>query len=302
MTKKELEKLKEYIKANGSLSNNFGSYSKLYSMTTENIYGFLNRFDLKNKRVLTVAGSGDQILNCYSLGADEVISFDINPLCDLQARLKMDAVRCLGYTDFISFFGIISDNNKSFFDPKVFDKFKYSLDNDVYDLFNYIINEYDRNPQRSIYFEFDNTLKLMKKLNHYINPNNYRELSYILDTKKSDFLNVNVDNLPEVLDGEKFDLILLSNISDYIHYVYYDNSIERFKELIDKLTDNLNLYGTIQIGYIYSRYYREEDVSRFRFNKTRNEVFPNYIYHSNFVDSYYNDGTYDKIITYQKLK
>ena len=58
----------------------------------------------------------------------------------------------------------------------------------------------------------------------------------------------------------------------------------------------------MQVGYIYSRYGRGEDVSNFHINKYRHESFPTSVFHSKFVSSYYNDGTYDKIITYQKLK
>ena len=67
MTKKELEEVKKHLIKSKSLNYDFGSYSKIYNMTTENIFGFLNHYDLKGKRILTVAGSGDQRLNAYSI-------------------------------------------------------------------------------------------------------------------------------------------------------------------------------------------------------------------------------------------
>ena len=98
------------------------------------------------------------------------------------------------------------------------------------------------------------------------------------------------------------DMILLSNISDYTHHIYDKDDLENYRILIDRLMDNLNLYGIMQVGYIYSFYGRGEDVSDFHVNKKRQEYFPTSIFHSCFVPSYYNDGSYDKVITYQKLK
>lgn len=303
MTKKEVEKLIEYINIKGFLNCDFKGYSRMYRMTTENISGFLNKFDLRNKKVLTVAGSGDQRLNCYSLGAKDVTCFDVNPLSELHLKLKDSALENLSYREFIKFMGIImEDNTNHFLNSDLFDKIKNSLDDDAYEFYNYLVNGFRRDPSKNLYYDFDYDIRKIRNLNSYLIKDNYYKLAGSLGDKDINFINVNVANLPEVLDGEKFDLILLSNISDYIHYVYEEDSLEKYRELVDKLIDNLNLYGTIQVGYIYSRYQRGEDVSKFHINDSRNKVFPNYIFHSSFVNSFYNDGSYDKIITYQKIK
>ena len=80
MTKSEIQRIIEYVNIKGFLNSDFKGYSRIYRLTTENISGFLNKYDLKDKKILTVAGSGDQRLNCYSLGAKEVTCFDVNPL------------------------------------------------------------------------------------------------------------------------------------------------------------------------------------------------------------------------------
>lgn len=299
MTKSELDKIIEYINIKGFLPDNFANYSRLYSMTTENIYGFLNKYDLKDKKILTVAGSGDQRLNAYLLGASEVTCFDVNSLCDFQLKLKDTAIKSLDYDSYLDFFGLTKNK---FFDSLIFDELKNYLDDETYYFYDFLINRFYRGPKKGVYYDFDNNVNIQRNFNNYLDLDGYNKLSAILDTKNVNFINSSIDNLPEILGDEKFDMILLSNISDYIHQVYQDDYLERFKEIINRLTDNLNLYGTIQVGYIYSRYKRGEDVSNFHFNAIRNKVFPNFIFHSCFVDSYYNDGTYDKIITYQKLK
>lgn len=168
--------------------------------------------------------------------------------------------------------------------------------------YDFIVNNSYNIKTDSIYYDFNNKLSLMEKMNSYINPKRYNKLSSILREKQIEFFNIDIDNLPELLKGEKFDLILLSNISDYIHLIYKENDLERYRDLIDRLEDLLNLYGIIQVGYIYSIYSRLSDVSKFHINLYRHKYFPTDKFHTMFVDSYYNDGTYDKVITYQKFK
>ena len=60
--------------------NNFNSLSKIYSFTTENISGYFEQLQFTNKDVLTVAASGDHIINSFYKGAKTAIGFDINYL------------------------------------------------------------------------------------------------------------------------------------------------------------------------------------------------------------------------------
>lgn len=299
MTKVELEQLKELLK-DSSFANNFGMFCRVYNMTTENIFGFLNNYDLRDKKVLTVAGSGDQRLNSYLLGASDVTCFDINPLTELNMELKDRALETLSLDEFLDFFGIVNGyyDENSVLDFRLFDKFSILLDSDTYDFYNYVIQN---NKGKDIYFDGDD-LNVIEKINGYLNYENYLKLQNIIKNKKIKFIDTDIHSLPDRLNGEKFDMILLSNISDYTHHIYEEDDLKRFRELIDKLMDNLKLYGIMQVGYIYSRYGRGEDVSNFHINKYRHESFPTSVFHSKFVSSYYNDGTYDKIITYQKLK
>lgn len=299
MTKVELEQLKELLK-DSSFANNFGMFCRVYNMTTENIFDFLNNYDLRDKKVLTVAGSGDQRLNSYLLGASDVTCFDINPLTELNMELKDRALETLSLDEFLDFFGIVNGyyDENSVLDFRLFDKFSILLDSDTYDFYNYVIQN---NKGKDIYFDGDD-LNVIEKMNGYLNYENYLKLQNIIKNKKIKFIDTDIHSLPDRLNGEKFDMILLSNISDYTHHIYEEDDLKRFRELIDKLMDNLKLYGIMQVGYIYSRYGRGEDVSNFHINKYRHESFPTSVFHSKFVSSYYNDGTYDKIITYQKLK
>ena len=303
MTKEYLLETKDYLEKYGSLGNYFRDFSKLYIMTTENINGFLSKYDLKDKSVLSVAGSGDQRLNSYMLGAKNVTVFDINPLTELHISLKDTAIKHINYEKFIYFFDIYSNKyNKEFdsLDGRIFREFKDYLDQETYEFYDYIINKSIYLKCRDIYADFDNELSTLKKMNNYLSLKSYYELRKKIKDKKINYIKSDIDELPEKLEGKKYDVILLSNISDYIHHVYPGNDIERFRELIERLKDNLNVNGIMQVGYIYSKYYRGDDVSEFHINDERHKYFPNFEFGVDFVDSYYDDGTYDKIITYKK--
>ena len=68
--------------------NNFNNLSQIYSFTTENIAGYFEYLDFTNKNVLTVAASGDHIINAFYKGAEEVYGFDINYLALIFTELK----------------------------------------------------------------------------------------------------------------------------------------------------------------------------------------------------------------------
>ena len=50
---------------------------------------------------------------------------------------------------------------------------------------------------------------------------------------------------------KEYDFITLSNIILYAHYMYKENHLQKFKELIGELSKNLNINGNIVVGYLY---------------------------------------------------
>ena len=88
--------------------NNFNSLSQIYSFTTENIAGYFEYLDFTNKNILTVAASGDHIINAFYKGAKQVYGFDINYLAWYHFILKYTAIKVLSYEEFMQMF--VSDN------------------------------------------------------------------------------------------------------------------------------------------------------------------------------------------------
>ena len=268
-----VEKAKMQIEQFGDLSILFSNCCKLYCMTTENISGFLKKYDLKDKKVLTVAGSGDHRLNSFLMGASDVVSFDVND----------------------------EDRHDHILDPEMFQKIEEYLEEDTCSFFHFLLFESDV-VHNCVYHPFDNSLKKQKQLNSYLTPDSYYKLRSILQKKNNRFVNVGIDHLADFLAGEKFDAILLSNISDYAQLISYRDSLGNYKRIIDQLSSLLNEDGIMQVGYIYSRYSSYNSFSDFRVNRCRTKYFPIGEYQIEFFDSYYGDGTYDKSIVYQKVK
>lgn len=291
------ETVDKIIKSKTTLSNEFGEYSKVYHATTENIKGFLTQFDLTNKKVLTVQGSCDQLLNAYSLGADSVTCFDINPLSKNQANLKIASMHSLTYEEYVDYFF----NDKKMFDIELYKKIRENLDEETKELYDYLYLNYQSALFKVIYYNFKPDINQMKRMNEYLDEEKFYKLAEIIKHKHNEFIKSDVTDLREHLEDRKFDFILLSNISDSIEQIYDKDSLKQYKRLIHGLSKNLNKYGIIQVGYIYDYYsYRNKGI--FSNKEERQKIFTTDEFHTTFVESYrYHDNS-DAVITYQKLR
>lgn len=288
------------LKCNKSLSSEFGKYSRIYFHTTENIIGFLRCFDLKDKDILTVAGSGDQMLNAYLMGAKNVTCFDINPLAFAQVQLKRGAVCSLSYDEYLDFF---FGNNC--LDWHLFEKSQGYLDENTLELFDYLYSNYT--PQEiynSIYYRIPYDIDNIRRMNGYLDRDNYAKLGMILKEKTPTFIESDITQLKSRIGQLKFDMILFSNISDSINKIYTGDDLEilkKYKRLIHSFIKSLNSFGTIQVGYIYDYYIKGQD-SLFACNSKRNIIFTSDEFHGINVESYRWHSDSDEVIIYQKTK
>ena len=94
--------LAKYVLGNLCLRNEL--YKRIYPFTTENINGYINYFDLKNKSLLTVGSSGDQILNAYKNRCRDITLLHLHPYAKYYINLKIAGILSLSYQEFIEFF------------------------------------------------------------------------------------------------------------------------------------------------------------------------------------------------------
>lgn len=288
---------------NHGLSDDFERFCRMYVMTTENIREFLTQYDLEDKSVLCIAGSGDQMLNAYALGAKNVTLFDVNPLAFSQAKLKKAAVTTLTYEEFERFFS--PEHKKTLFNLYLFDKISECLDDNTEKLFRTVFTKHPgMDAFMNFYFRFYANFQKQKDLNYYLyEEENYKKLQAIIENKPLKFIETPVTELKDNIKNDLFDYILLSNISDSIEKIYDTNSLKKFKRLIHSLSKNLNKDGLIQAGYIYSLYSSSDDsIPIFANDEMREKIFTPDEFKSQLVTSYRFYSDKDKIITWEKKK
>ena len=118
-----------------NLCNN-GSYRKekfllIYPFTTENINAYLDMFSLKDKSLLTVGSSGDQVFNAILKGCKDITLFDICPFAKEYYYLKKAAILLMDKNEYAKFFcyrnypSLFSKNKNSFLESKFYKLLAY---------------------------------------------------------------------------------------------------------------------------------------------------------------------------------
>lgn len=230
------------------------NFDRIYSFTTENIFGYLKHFDLDNKKTLTVGSSGDQVLNMFYKGCRDITLIDINSFSKFYLYLKISAILSLNYTEFKSFFfihGNTSYYNNEFFSKETFNKIKVTLrmlDYESYLFFDELFTLFDSKTIKQYLLNCDESRnKVICEYNLYIrNRNTYYK---IRDLLKKELYNFNLNFINQDIfkfdSNNKYDNIFLSNLSTYY-------GIDKLKLLLDKLNDNLNINGKILISYLWN--------------------------------------------------
>lgn len=280
-------------------------FGKIYTFTTENISGYIDYFDLKNKSLLTVGSSGDQILNAYLKGCRELTLFDLNEFAEVYTHLKIAAIATLNYYEFQTFFfrlGLNEYENKEMFSKEIYTKIKPFLKKSNYEaymFFDEIINNYDKDQIRfSLFNDNEYRNSVIKDFNDYLkNEQNYNTLKSIINDISFKYINGNIFTTKL---NEKYDNIFLSNICTY-------NSLKRLKKLLETLKENnLNLDGSILLGYLWnigynSDYYEDNWKEIYKMPVTR-EVLKDYITESHTLYSKAEvlRGTNDLVLIHRK--
>ena len=92
-----------------------GEFFRLYSSSTENIKGYLPKFELSERKLWTLGSSFDHPINAALAGCREIKILDICPQTTIFSYLKRAALNTLKRQEFIRFFSIYltePDRNK----------------------------------------------------------------------------------------------------------------------------------------------------------------------------------------------
>ena len=219
-------------------------FNSIYPFTSENIAGYMKDLDLTGKKVVTVTGSTDHILNAILLGATEITTFDINPLTKPYMDLKISALKNLSYEDFIKLLLFESNIN---LDYSIISSLDMSDESKMFWLEQ--LSKFDNNGielRNSSLFNtkyFNPNSKLWQNL--YLEKNKYNLLKQQLKDVNITFINTSLKDLK--FDGN-FDYMFLSNISDYLSLMYNSDVLRKYRDLLYEFQKRVD---TIYFAYLY---------------------------------------------------
>lgn len=221
-----------------------GRFDSIYPFTTENIAAYMNSLDLTNKKIITVTGSSDHIINAILKGCNNITTFDINPLTKHYMDLKLSAIESLTYKQFLDF--LLYDTKDSL-NINIINKLDMPSDSK-----EFWIKELKKNNNDGMLLKKSELFNLkyfdiQDKINHnlYLNEKNYDIIKKRIESVKIKFINSSVTDL---VINEKYDYMFLSNISDYLNTFYDGNELINYKNLIFKF---LNKIKYIYFAYLY---------------------------------------------------
>lgn len=258
MLKKDIYNAQIIVSGNAQkrTTETFHQHSFIYKTTNENFKLYKHWYEDKDK-ILTVEGSGDQILNAIAMGATKITAFDISSFPRYFSDLKLCALLTLKQEEFEQFFYQLSTYDQEFNDEiffKIAQNIKdINLNNHSFNqsilfwesLFNFF-DGYDiyNSPLFSSEFYSYSSVKTKNLFIEHINYNRLKSL--ILNVQ----INHIVDNITNLVTDskDKYDLINLSNIIDYPLDESNKVSLDKYKSLLQSLPLN---NGGIALTYLF---------------------------------------------------
>ena len=235
------------------------SIEKVYPFSNEKLMECFKYLKGIGNKVLTVGSSGDQALTALYYGAKDITVADANLYTKYYTDYKMAAIKNLSADDFHHYFVLM----KSPFCKDVFTKIFHDLSKDSQTFWGTIFMEEndelelpprirpEETPVRNrLWNDFYRMEEMKDSLFDFENYDKYEELQEIL--KKGDFslkfINADFSEFPDIAK-DKYDLILLSNVFDYVRDI---DDCATFSRVVNKLyDDHLNEDGKMQILYAF---------------------------------------------------
>ena len=282
----------------------------LYPFTTENIDGYIKKFHLKDKSLLTVGSSFDQVLNAALFDCKDITLLDICPFTKYYAYLKMASLLELNRDEFFRFLRY-KNYPKTFKDnPLLYNKEDYQkivktlclLDYESYLFWDELLQNYEPKTIRNeLFYSYEeDKQRVMETINPYLRIDyNYEETKKKIKKVKLEIIQA---DLFKVRLTRSFDTIWLSNIGT--HLMHHD----KIMEMIEKMSVYLNENGKMLMSYLYNtdEAYRTKYCPIYDFRVTFEELKeynPELISFIGMHSIAFNDDrTKDSILVYEKKK
>lgn len=302
----DIEGAMSLVKRRFCISDDFERYNSIYAFTNENLNGYFSRLDMPNKAILAPAGSGDYIFDVFLRKAASIETFDINRLTKYYIALKQAAIKTLDYDEFIHFFcrdfGYFHT-----FNHDTYQKIRKQLTEKDIIFWDALYSKWNGHKirQSHLFFSTEETLPFLKKAVLYLQPKYYLELKRKLINhdvfSEENFKNINMKNIQQHY-SKQFDIILFSNIPDYLYEIFPTNQIQTFKKWLEQDIDGmLKKDGIVCAAYLFWHYFKNrKNIPLINQQNIRDKYFKD-TYEEWLIDnSSIEDSTNDKILIYRK--
>lgn len=216
----DMNSIEEDIKNTISFINGktIKGYGRIYSSSNEDILDLYADIDFKNKNVLSVLASGDQAFMAYLKGATSVDLFDVNKLTLYYYYLRIWTMKY-----FHTFYA--EPYLCKLFIEKLISKVRAESDIEFscFEYWRIFLKQLEDHDLRKLFFSLSTIIQLSDE--------ELKRLCNSLKKKKSTFYNVDISS--EINIQKKYDIIITSNIPDWIYSS--DESLKKYKENIDRL-------------------------------------------------------------------
>lgn len=261
---------------NFNYKEDFNKFSSIYKFSNENISAYFHHLQNKEK-VLTVIGSGGQILNSLLAGTRNFDCFDISIFPEYYLQLQIASILALSKEEYLEYY--LEDDREMLFSNEIYEKVSQKLKGKYKDFWDTL---YDFNEGIDIYnsllFKYDLCIKKnVLENNPYLHDKNYQKLKSILQTENIK-MNIALADITKVKFTKEYDLVNLSNI-----LTYYINDIQ---EYIKFLKNNFSLKNNGEIINYF--FHMKPDIE----NKANKLLHPN---------GYIEDIKGAKILIYKKI-
>lgn len=241
-----------HIVISDSNPRGFSIYSKGYFVTTECIKEYLTNEEFNKGRALTVLASGDQVFNLAFKGVRTIDAFDINKLQYYVYHLRKAMIKNLSLKEFLKANSYLYKDFSSRCFPDILEMIKEDLPEDVYEYFRKIIEFCleEKGKLSNLFYDSCAIITLSSYNNYLSSKRAFHKLRKGLEDTEVSLYFEDATEIPKIVSGT-YDIILLSNIADYLSFRIPDFNLERFNEFIVAFYNLLQPDGLI-INYLYN--------------------------------------------------
>lgn len=196
--------------------------SPVYLYATEMVSAYYSILNIKNKNIMTICGSGDQVLDAFFMGAKSVIGFDLNQSSEFITNLKIAAIKELSYGEYLEFIGNKLSNKR--LNYNIYKKIKTNLNKKTKRFFDNLYSKFKYNNNKLLASDNfrqrdDFVSSSIKDINYFLkDKNTYIKMKKILKNAKFKFIQSDIKELylHKDIKNKKFDIINMSNVPGYI--------------------------------------------------------------------------------------